>query len=52
VRPPDDDEVFVTVMLRLKDVVLLLPEVSENEPDATVMTAVPPVERDPVNVAV
>jgi hypothetical protein len=52
VRPPLDDDVFVTVTSSVNDVVLLLPEESENEPDATVMTAVPPEEREPVNVAV
>jgi hypothetical protein len=52
VRPPLDDDVLVTVMLSVNDVVLLLPEESDNEPDATVITAVPPVEREPVNVAV
>ncbi len=39
-------------MLSVNDVVLLLPEESENEPDATVMTAMPPVDRDPEKVAV
>jgi hypothetical protein len=52
VRPPEDDVVFVTVMSKVKDVVLLLPEVSLIDPDATVMTAVPPVDGEAVNVAV
>ena len=39
-------------MLSVNEVELLLPEESDNEPDATVITAVPPVEREPANVAV
>jgi hypothetical protein len=52
VRPPLDDDVLVTVMLSVNEVVLVLSEESENEPDATVMTAMPPVDRDPEKVAV
>jgi hypothetical protein len=52
VRPPDEDEVFVTVMLNVKAEVLAFVAESANEPDATVITAVPPDEREPVNIAV
>ena len=51
-RPPGDDVVLVTVMLRVNAEVLELELVSLKEPDATVMTAVPPVDREAVNVAV
>lgn len=43
---------FVTVMLRVNVDVLAFELVSENDPDATVMTAVPPDDREAVNVAV
>ena len=52
VLPPDDDDVLATAMLRVKADVVALPTASVNEPDATVMTAVPPDDRDDVNVAV
>lgn len=39
-------------MLSVKDVVFAFVAASVRDPDATVTTAVPPVERDPVNVAV
>jgi hypothetical protein len=52
VRPPDDDEVFVTVMLNVNAEVLVFVFASVIDPDATVMTAVPPVDGEAVNVAV
>ena len=52
VRPPDAMLVFVTVMLRVLVVAFVLPAVSENEPDATVTTAVPSTDEAAVNVAV
>lgn len=51
-RPPDDDVVFVTVMFCVNAEVLAFAFASVNEPEATVMTAMPPVERDEVKVAV
>ena len=51
-RPPDDDAVFVTAMFTVNAVVLAFEFASEIVPDATVMTAVPPVDGDAVNVAV
>lgn len=39
-------------MLRVNADVVVLPTASSKEPDATVMTAVPPDDRDDVNVAV
>lgn len=52
VRPPDDDAVLVTVMLRVNAEVFAFVAESLNDPDATVMTAVPPDVGEPVNVAV
>jgi hypothetical protein len=44
--------VFVTVTLPVNAEVLTLPSESDIDPEATVMTAVPPLEGDAVNVAV
>jgi hypothetical protein len=52
VRPPEEATVFVTETLNVKEEVLTFVAESANEPDATVITAVPPDERDPVKVAV
>lgn len=43
---------FVTVMLKVMAEVLVFDAASENDPDAMVMTAVPPVDGEAVNVAV
>lgn len=43
---------FVTVMLRVNADALTFELASVNDPDATVMTAVPPDDREAVNVAV
>ncbi len=51
-RPPVDDDVFVTVTFSVNADVLVFVSASDNDPDATVMTAVPPEERELVNVAV
>ena len=51
-RPPDDDAVFETTMFRVNAFVLAFEFASEMDPDATVMTAVPPDDREAVNVAV
>ena len=50
-RPPGDDVVFVTVMLRENSDALAFEFASVNDPDAMVMTAVPPDDGDAVNVA-
>ena len=42
----------MTVTFRVNEVVLAFVAESINDPDATVITAVPPVEADAVNVAV
>jgi len=52
VRPPVDDDVLVTVTSSVNADVLVFVSASDNDPDATVMTAVPPEERELVNVAV
>ena len=44
--------VFVTVMLRVNADVLAFEFASVNDPDVTVITAVPPDDREAVNVAV
>ena len=51
-RPPEDDDVLLTVTFSVKADVLAFVAESLNDPDATVITAVPPVDGDPVNVAV
>ena len=51
-RPPGETVVFVTVMLRVNADVLAFEFESVNDPDVTVMTAVPPDDREAVNVAV
>lgn len=50
-RPPDDDVVLLTVMFCVKADVFVFVSASVIEPDATVMTAVPPDDGEPVNVA-
>jgi hypothetical protein len=52
VRPPDDDVVFVIVMLLVNALVFAFVFASVMDPDATVITAMPPVEGEAVNVAV
>jgi hypothetical protein len=44
--------VFVTVMLRVLLTVLPLPTASVNFSASTEMVAIPPLDREPVNVAV
>ena len=51
-RPPGEDVVLVTVMLRVNADVLTFELASVNDPEVTVTTAVPPEDRDAVNVAV
>ena len=51
-RPPEDDAVFVTVMLLVNADVFAFVFASVMDPDATVMTAVPPDDGEEVKVAV
>lgn len=51
-RPPDDEVVLEIARLPVNVVVLVLLCASVNDPEATVTTAVPPVESEAVNVAV
>jgi hypothetical protein len=44
--------VFVTVISKVNAVVLAFEFASVNDPDVTVITAVPPDDREAVNVAV
>ena len=52
VLPPVDDVVLVTVMLRVLLTVLPLPTASVNFSASTEMVAIPPLDREPVKVAV